>query len=202
MRALIVAQTNLHGACCVGGLLRDTNENVRLMTATGDHQPLDTPYKVGQIWEIKYRKADRLKPPHIEDILVEKATCLGRVRDIEETLLDRVKIWYGRPNNLFESLIRFTKSGSGYVSQIAGLPTQSVGFWRTDKPLYKFMNDYDKRRYRSNDYPLKITYVGTDTPTEVIPADTLLRVSLARWWKPDNSKVEPRCYLQLSGWYL
>jgi hypothetical protein len=29
----------------------------------------------------------------------------------------------------------------------------------------------------------------------------LVRVSLAGWWKPDDSDIEPRCYLQLSGWF-
>ena len=34
-----------------------------------------------------------------------------------------------------------------------------------------------------------------------IPAGTLIRISLARWWKPDDVDIEHRCYLQLSGWY-
>jgi len=34
-----------------------------------------------------------------------------------------------------------------------------------------------------------------------IPADTLLRVSLARWWD-NEGRHEERCYLQLSGWYV
>jgi hypothetical protein len=29
-----------------------------------------------------------------------------------------------------------------------------------------------------------------------------VRVSLARWWRHERSEIEPRCYLQLSGWYL
>ncbi len=28
-----------------------------------------------------------------------------------------------------------------------------------------------------------------------------MRLSLAKWWKPEDSNVEARCYLQLSGWY-
>jgi hypothetical protein len=28
-----------------------------------------------------------------------------------------------------------------------------------------------------------------------------MRISLARWWKPDDSELSERCYLQLSGWY-
>ena len=45
---------------------------------------------------------------------------------------------------------------------------------------------------------------GADiVPIKVIPAGTLVRVSLARWWRPEDSEpnFEERCYLQLSGWY-
>ena len=34
-----------------------------------------------------------------------------------------------------------------------------------------------------------------------IPLNTLVRISLARWWVPAGMSEE-RCYLQLSGWYL
>jgi ATP-dependent DNA helicase RecQ len=37
----------------------------------------------------------------------------------------------------------------------------------------------------------------------VIPAGTLLRVSLAHWWRPaEKPEEEERCYVQLSGWFL
>jgi ATP-dependent DNA helicase RecQ len=46
-------------------------------------------------------------------------------------------------------------------------------------------------------------FVGFQEPVEVIPAGTLLRVSLAHWWRPrEDADVEPRCYVQLSGWYV
>jgi hypothetical protein len=35
----------------------------------------------------------------------------------------------------------------------------------------------------------------------VLEANTLLRLSLARWWQ-QAPELEERCYLQLSGWYL
>ena len=202
MRVLIVSQTNMAGAYCIGGLLRDTNENVRLMEKGGVNPYLTTPYNIGQIWELEFTKRNKMTPPHVEDIIVHQGTYLGRAKDFKGTLLDRVKVWRGNPNNLFDGMIRFNRGGSGYVSHQAGLPKQSVGFWLTSKPLYKFMGRYDRRRYRSGDYSTKITYVGTAKPIDVIPTNTLLRVSLSRWWKPDSSDTEERCYLQLSGWYL
>src|SRR5262249_30308746 len=48
-----------------------------------------------------------------------------------------------------------------------------------------------------------LTFVGFQEPLEVIPAGTLLRVSLAHWWRPkDKPEEELRCYVQLSGWFL
>ena len=55
-----------------------------------------------------------------------------------------------------------------------------------------------------NGYPLRgLKYVGEESPIKVIPAGTLVRLSLARWWRPEKSEpnFEERCYLQLSGWY-
>ena len=45
-------------------------------------------------------------------------------------------------------------------------------------------------------------YVGFADPIERIPKGALVRVSLARWWRPDDAPdMEERCYLQLSGWF-
>jgi hypothetical protein len=43
-------------------------------------------------------------------------------------------------------------------------------------------------------------YVGLEDATaQEIPQGTLLRLSLANWWAPEDSDYEERCYLQLSG---
>ena len=47
----------------------------------------------------------------------------------------------------------------------------------------------------------RIKYVGFQTPLDCIPQGTVLRMSLANWWKKGDSDEE-RCYLQLSGWYV
>lgn len=54
-----------------------------------------------------------------------------------------------------------------------------------------------------NNYPYirrNIKFVGFQNPLDIIPAGTLIRVFLARWWASPNDN-ERRCYLQLSGWY-
>ena len=48
---------------------------------------------------------------------------------------------------------------------------------------------------------LRIPFVGCADPIPEIPAEALIRVSLARWWKKTEEE-EKKCYLQLSGWYL
>jgi hypothetical protein len=47
---------------------------------------------------------------------------------------------------------------------------------------------------------LKVKYVGLKEPIQIIPKGTLIRFSLARWWKK-NEDSEEQCTLQLSGWY-
>lgn len=51
-----------------------------------------------------------------------------------------------------------------------------------------------------HDEEIRIKFVGYQDPVDVIPSDTIIRLSLANWWNGDGSG-ENRCYLQLSGWY-
>lgn len=100
---------------------------------------------------------------------------------------------------MFDGTISFTSNGSGYVSTHA-LPRGSTGYWLPDaelvfeSPYYKYRSGWTERRFK---------YVGADNPVSIIPVNTLVRMSLARWWRPqDQPDMEERCYLQLSGWYL
>ena len=48
-----------------------------------------------------------------------------------------------------------------------------------------------------------LTFVGFQEPLEIIPAGTLLRVSLAHWWRPEDTPEAEECrYAQLSGWFF
>jgi hypothetical protein len=200
MKVLIVAKTHMPGAFCVGGLARDTNHNIRLLEADGLNPPIDTKYEVGTVWELDFRPCEEIWPPHVEDVNVQRKAYLGRVSNIRTTLLERVRVWEGGPETLFEGYLKFSEAGSGYLAAEGPLPSQSVGFWLTNEAFIR--RDYqDKTRYMLRHQQLKVTYVGVAPPLEVIPAGTLLRVSLARWWRP-KAELEARCYLQLSGWYL
>ena len=92
--------------------------------------------------------------------------------------------------------------GALYVPPGGDVPPYSTTFWRTDKSL-KLETDKKKLRYRypTEDVGCTLTFVGFQKPLETIPAGTLLRVSLAHWWRP-KPHVELRCHVQLSGWFL
>jgi hypothetical protein len=202
MKVLIVAKTHMRNAACIGGLTLDANRSVRLLQKDGQNHPRDTDLEIGQIWEIEYKEQENKTPPHIEDILVSKRTLIGEQKNLKNYLITRVKPWKGGIENLFDGLVRFTRHGSGYISETVGIPKVSTGYWLSDRPLENTESQSNKVKYR---YDVRsITYVGFGTPIAKIPIDALIRVSLARWWKPDNSDedLELRCYLQLSGWYL
>jgi hypothetical protein len=206
-RVLIVAKTHMNDGACVGGLLMNTNRHIRLLTPDRTRQPEQTPFDVGQLWGIDFRltSVDR---PNVESVVVTAEKFLGQQPHMRETLLRRVQPWQGFPWRLFDGLLT-TEEGSCYIARSGRLPKCSVGYWLPDAPLtliYQHNRPYYQFEYArsaSRDWHtgvLCIRYVGFAEPLPRIPADTLLRVSLARWWKPDWANDE-RCYLQLSGWY-
>jgi hypothetical protein len=192
----------------VGGLDLDTNRGVRLLQPNWAYQPGDTDYDIGQVWKIECEPRPGLRPPHVEDVLVHRRELVGRELGLRKLLLERVQVWRGAPNQTFEGLVRPTFHGSGYVNNIMGVPSVSTGFWQPDRPLtlteeatgphYHYPMPHGSRAVRS------LKYVGYAPSLPVIPAGTLVRLSLARWWRPEeaSTEVEERCYLQLSGWYL
>lgn len=203
---LILSKTQMrNNRVCVGGISLDGRRYVRLLDKDGNNQSENTDFKPRQAWNIEYLEKDDNRPPHVEDIIVINKSSKGVLKQ-EITLKDflqkrNIPIWYGSPDNLFDGLIQFTGGGSGYIDRIGGIPNHSVGFWVSNKDLRR--NDYqDNIRYQ---YPAvngwrTIKFKGFDEPINLIPAGTLLRVSLARWHKFEDTE-EPKCWLQLSGWY-
>lgn len=202
MDVIIVSKTHMSNAACVGGVLAN-GKFVRLLDSNGYNQDSNTDIQVGQVYTICF--SDRLNkiPPHIEDILVHSMSYKFTFDSIDKmveylTSNLKIKIWEGGSDILFDGCLQWTSGGSGYISKSGRVPNNSVGFWIPDKDLKR--NDFkEKVRYS---YPLKwrtISYVGFQKPINLIPAGTLVRVSLARWWSPNDD--ENRCYLQLSGWY-
>ena len=204
MKVLIVAKTHMQNAACVGGILAN-NRSVRLLQPNGHNHPTDTDYQIGQIWEIEFQERQDTTPPHVEDILVQQRRKIGTHPALRKYLTETVSPWKGKIDNLYDNHIRFTQRGRGYISHRIGLPKVSTGYWLPDKslicvtiegkPYYKYESNLGNDQF--------IHYVGFENPIEIIHPNTLVRVSLARWWRPDDRPtMEKRCYLQLSGWYL
>lgn len=189
-------------AACIGGVLAN-GRFVRLLDSDGYNQDSCTNIEVGDVYTLTFSERSEKTPPHIEDILVDKMEhkfSFSSMEKMVEYLTDnlRVKIWRGSTEVLFDGNLEWTSGGSGYISESGVIPKNSVGFWIPDRDLIR--KDYNNKvRYS---YPIRwrnISYVGYQTPVDDIPAGTLIRVSLARWWSPNDD--EERCYLQLSGWY-
>ena len=207
MRVLIVAKTRMGSGACIGAIT-EKGESVRLIPFNADpHDGANREYEVGDIWEISAEPETSLIPPHNENIVVHQKQRLHTTKDTKD-LVSAIELLMppktGDPRKLYEGLLKTTENGSLYVPPGDDVPSYSTTFWRTDKPL---VLDRDLRRLRYR-YPTEndgytLTFVGFQRPLETIPAGTLLRVSLAHWWKPrDTPNVEERCYVQLSGWFL
>lgn len=202
MDVIIVSKTHMASAACVGGVLAN-GRFVRLLNSEGYNQDSETNIEVGEVYTISFSEREGKTPPHVEDILVHSMTYKFTFESTDKMVEYlkaklKVKIWKGTTDVLFDGHLQWTSGGSGYISESGGIPNNSVGFWIPDKDLKR--NDFkEKVRYC---YPLRyrsISYVGFQNPIDIIPAGTLVRVSLARWWSPNDG--EERCYLQISGWY-
>lgn len=184
---------------CVSALTRDTNRSLRLIPPGRFNQSHDTQFEIGQAWDIEFREDQEINPPHVEDVTIIRQKHVGQVANMREILERRVQIWQGGPDVLFDNLL-VLRNTSAYISSSRGIPKQSTGYWIPDEGLFLTSQD-GKHRYKVRTEPFSIPYVGFASPISTIKKGTLLRVSLARWWRPDGVN-EDRCYLQLSGWYL
>ncbi|GET25658.1 hypothetical protein [Prolixibacter sp. NT017] len=202
---LILSKTRMnHHQVCVGGLTME-GRYVRLLDKNGHNQPEDIDFEPRQAWEIEYSPRTNNTPPHVEDVIVQNRISKGRLKNsitIKDFIEKRnIPIWRGHPDNLFDRLIQWTENGSGYIDKRGGIPDHSVGFWISDKDLWRH-REFDSIRYfyPSSNGRRKIKFKGFEGAVKIIPAGTLLRVSLARWVS-FGAGESLKCWLQLSGWY-
>lgn len=206
MDVLIVGRTKMGGdGRCIGGIAAD-GSSLRLLRSHGTNWDVSAPFQIGQLWELTYTPAPKLIPPHTEDVIVSSFKYVNELAasspELIRILTTGVVPWRGGIEQVFSGLIGFTGNNNGYVSQRIGVPKRSTWLWISDRDLTL---RHDGRHY---DYPdgafrkCGLSYVGEQIPLTILPAGTLLRVSLARWWSPaDADDLEERCYLQLSGWF-
>lgn len=201
MEVLILSKTKYGNTqVCVGGICVNSKQFVRLLNQGGYYQPSDTRFNIGDIWDINFTVNSNRREPHNEDVTIHSYTFLRKIYPLETYIKNMgVPIWKNNISNIFEGKILWTNNGKGYFSEnINNYPSHSVGFWISDVDL-RYSND--SYIYENNGITKQIVYKGNQTALQVIPKGRLIRLSLAKWWKPEDSDIEERCYLQLSGWY-
>ena len=207
MRVLIVAKTRMGSGACIGAIT-DKAESVRLVPFNADpHEGANQEYEVGDIWEITGEPETPLIPPHNENIVVlekQRLHTTTETKNLVSTIELLMPPKIGHPRGLYEGLLQNTESGRLHVTKQSGIPPYSTTFWRPDSPLTRDVEGKKIRyRYSTQKDSCTFTFAGFQEPPETIPAGTLLRVSLAHWWRPeDKPEVEERCYAQISGWFL
>lgn len=196
-QVLVVSKTKMDRRYCVGGVIINDNHNtfVRLLNSDGTNQKLSTPLTIGSLWNLSFRKKENCLAPHTEDIFVRSGKVIEKSVEVSgyvKTSLEP-KIHRGSIDDCFESRIKWTSGGSGFINN-KSVPLYSVEFC-----IFSHDLEFDGKYYVFNNRRVK--YVGLETPINLISKGTLLRLSLARWWAPEGDYEEKRCYLQLSGWY-
>lgn len=200
-----------NGYVCVGGVDVDYHRSVRLLTANGGHETAaDCPYEIWDIWDIDYYLSQRRPNPHTEDANVTRREKVDRV-DAPNLSINRFAGWLERARiplfrgslfSVFDGKLKLTDMDKLYISK-EDVPAYSTCFWINDKRLLGYYDSRGRWKYRynnmSNMYGYTISYVGAGEPLDTIEEGSLIRLSLAHWWKPEDSDDEERCYLQLSG---
>lgn len=201
---LIVSRTQMANGVCVGAINESNNELIRIHNEIGGNLTTQAPYQIGDRWEMVVEKAWNVRSiPHIEDKQtipyqrIENIGIEGVKRYIQNNNFGE-RLTRGSLASTFEGKLNLTWSNN-YITKNS-IPGFSTQFWIPDKDLIHTMGSYNGKEshyYVYDNYRIK--FVGFQTVVAIIPAGTIIRLSLANWW---NGKGEDRCYLQLSGWYL
>jgi hypothetical protein len=157
--------------------------------------------EIGEIWDLEYADRPGATAPHLEDVIVQARSGRrrGRQENLASLVLERDEVWTD-PAELFDGRLMFTAGGSAYVPVAGPLPTRSTGYWRPAHDLTRdTVNDKPRYRWTGSGDLRSIRYVGVADPDPVIPAGSVVRLSLPHPFTPPDG---PGGYwLQLSGWY-
>ncbi len=202
-KVLIVSKTQMRNGVCVGGIVEDTCELIRVHDEHGANLPSDAPYEIGDRWNMSVENAWNQRPkPHVED---KQTTAFRKIENIGvQGVIDFIyrhrydfgnRLTEGPLSGAFEGTLNLL--GTRNFINRDHVPSFSTQFWIADRDLIH-SHQWDKDYYMYGNVRLK--FVGYQDIVPRIPAGTIIRLSLANWW--DDGCGEERCYLQLSGWYL
>lgn len=204
MNAVVVAKTKMGQNICVGAVDVDSGALLRLIPRDGAeyHSWQEFKADIGDLITVNGSKASKVDPPHVEDYLVSSWKPTGKsAKNLHAWIRKHCVVWNGDRSNLFDGKLRFTSYGKGHVDRGDPLPAHSVGFWELPAPLE--LEPGEKKRYVMNGLlPVSAPFVGLEAPPAKCPKGAIVRVSLSRWWAPDDSDMPEACWLQISGVYL
>ena len=187
VQVLIVGKTRMRNGVCLGGLVLQDIQRVRLLPAKGFGHPRDTRYNIGDEWNLTLEEVSKheINAPHTEDTRIVEQQYIRSYtkRAVRDFVLKRIGAQLVHPRDLFDGRIFITDNKRARVTCRDGVPMYSTGFWRFEKALYKWQNDR-KIRYTyceddsscnsdDEDLQLDVPYVGCDEPLEKIPAGTI-----------------------------
>jgi ATP-dependent DNA helicase RecQ len=204
MKVLIVAKTRRGSGACVGAIsFRGPSLRLEAADAALDEMA-GLEFEVGEVWEVEGQPAAEVIPPHVENFIVSAKRRLAIMDDMTCFITNHMPPVEGSIEQLYNGFLGATRAGALYVSEQLGIPPCSTMFWVPDRPLQL---DASAKRlrycYPTDNGNRTLTFVGFQEPLDVIEPGTLLRVSLAHWWRPkEKPDGELRCYVQLSGWFL
>ena len=203
MNAVVVAKTRMGQNVCVGAVNADTGELLRLIPRDGVayHSWQDFRPAIGDLINITGAAATSVEAPHVEDYIVDNWSPTGkRAGDLAGWIRSRCTIWKGDRTCLFDGRLKFTSWGKGHVDRGDPLPSQSVGFWLLPETLN--LEPGDKKRYTlAGAMSVSAPYVGLSDAPQQIAKGSIVRVSLSRWWAPEDGDMPQACWLQVSGHY-
>lgn len=211
---LIVSKTRMaNNKVCIGGIDINKKTSVRLLNQNGYHESTDEcPYDIWDVWDLDYIPSHQRPAPHIEDVNVFMRVKKGVLKkDLQKPVTfaqllrsTKTPVFQGSVLNSFDGKLKMTQYDTLFINE-QDVPNYSTCFWIPDKIVYR-SEFHGKQRYNydngTRSWGYNISYVGLLNPIDVIPVGSLIRLSLAHWWSPDDSDDEERCYLQLSGWVL
>ncbi len=191
---------------CIGAVGFDEPSSLRLLRENAENQEIQSPYKIGQVWDVEGFPRDEPIPPHVEDFCVTQSSIIRNDVSIRKFVLQKYDkdVIHFPVEKAFNGALVWSANGSGYVAR-NNYPNYSTQFWVTDRPLTRGSgDDICYYSFESQERTLRVKFVGMHNLVDLIPAGTIVRLSLARWWSPGPVVIErdQKCFLQLSSWYF
>ena len=203
-RVLVVSRTRMRqGRVCVGGHdLDDGFRSLRLLTPGGRNLKAEAEIDVGEIWDLAYVDRPEPDPPHVEDVLVSTGKRLETLSATEagSMILENENPWTGSPESVFDGTVAATPSGRLYIPGEGPVPKRSTGYWIPDDEVVKSIH-FEKVKFLyigGSDFN-GFSWAGMAEPPNRIAAESLVRVSLTRWYDPESAPAG--YYVQISGVY-